>query len=140
LKSNKIFENFNFLSDKLMIVLVIQISALICELLDPDADPCGCGCGSATLVYWDTPLFLLLLLAKILLRKTEISSRFLTFWWTCGTWVPHNFRAFYHTHPSLSTVKNTYSCYHGPLLSAEKKQNVSITNTTDLRVTRSWKT
>jgi hypothetical protein len=39
------------LSDKLMIVLVIQISALIFELLDLDADPCGCGCGSATLVY-----------------------------------------------------------------------------------------
>jgi hypothetical protein len=69
---------------------------------------------------------LLLLLAKILLRKTEISSRFLTLWWTCGTWVPHNFRAFYHTHPCLSTVKNTYNCYHGSLLSAEKKTRMSL--------------
>jgi hypothetical protein len=31
-------------------------------------------------------------------------------------------------------VKNTYSCCHGSLLSAEKKQNVSITNTADFSV------
>ncbi len=64
----------------------------------------------------------------------------LTLWWTCGTWVPHNFRAFHCRPPTSVHCKKYLQLLPWFSAVSRKKQNVSITNTTDFRVTWSWKT